>query len=187
LNCALFWHHNQQAGFMSQKFPADDFDLTTEVGGRHRAVRRGSDNLLEFAQVVIAGAVLSTGGFFGLQMISNGGNSGLDAGVRTVAASQFTKGNGIGVSVIDASAANDGASKLAQKLLDQGWNVWTAARSVNSVGNPAFTKTTIVYASSSSSVSAAKSLAASLGVNQTVESTAYADPITVVLGLDYNK
>ncbi len=174
---------------MSQKFPADDFDFAAEVGGRHRARRSGFDRLLEFTQVILAGAVISAGGFVALQLVANSGTLGLDTGlpVSNTAANQFTKGNGIGVSVIDASKSTDGASKLAQNLLDQGWNVWTASRSVNNVGNPAFVKTTIVYASSDANASAAKSLAASLGKYQTVVSTTYADPITIVLGVDYNK
>ena len=174
---------------MSQKFPTDDFDFVTEVGGRHRARRGGADRFLEFVQVIVAGAAISAGGFFALQLIANSGNLGLDTGlpISKTTANQFTKGNGVGVSVVDASKATDGASKLAQKLLDQGWNVWTAARSVNSVGNPSYSKTTIVYTTSDSTASAAKSLASSLGGYQTVVSNAYADPITVVLGTDYNK
>ncbi len=174
---------------MSQKFPADDFDFATEVGGRYRARRSGFDRLLEFTQVIVAGAAISAGGFFALQLIANSGTLGLDAGLpqSNTAANQFTKGNGIGVSVIDASKATDGASKLAQNLLDQGWNVWTASRSVNSVGNPAFVKTTIVYTTSDSTASVAKSLASSLGKFKTVVSSTYPDPITIVLGVDYNK
>ena len=173
---------------MSQKFPQDDFDFTQEVGGRHRARRGGGDRLLEFAGVIVAGAALSAGGFFVLQGIAAGGQLGVDTGlpVATTAANQFTKGNGVGVSVVDASRATDGASKLAQKLLDDGWNIWSASRAVNSVGNPAIFKTTTVYASSDSAANDAKALAKSLGNYQVVVSSTYADPITVVLGADYN-
>ena len=174
---------------MSQKFPADDFDFVTEVGGRHRAKRGGADRLLEFTQVIFAGAALSAAGFFALQLVAANGNLGLDTPLplSTKAANQFTKGNGIAVSVIDASKATDAASKLAQKLLDDGWNVWTASRNVSGQGNPSVLKTTTVYATSDANVSIAKKLAATLGNYETVVSTTYNDPITIVLGADYNK
>ena len=174
---------------MSQKFPQDDFDFTHEVGGRHRARRGGFDRLREFAGVIAAGVVLSGGGFFVLQTIAASGQLGIDTGlpISTTAANQFTKGNGVGVSVVDASKSNNAASTLAQKLLDDGWNVWSASRSVNSVGNPALVKTTIVYTTSDATASVAKSLAKSLGNYEVVVSSTYADPVTVVLGVDYNK
>ena len=174
---------------MSQKFPLDDFDFNREVGGRHRARRGGSDRLLEFVGVIVAGVVLSGGGFFVLQGIAAGGQLGADTGlpISTTAANQFTKGNGVGVSIVDASRANDAASKLAQKLLDEGWNIWTASRAVNSVGNPALVKTTTVYTTSDATSKVAATLAKSLGNYQVVVSNAYADPVTVVLGTDYNK
>ena len=174
---------------MSQKFPADDFDFVTEVGGRHRARRGGADRLLEFTQVIFAGAAISAGGFFALQLVAANGNLGLDAALplATKTTNQFTKGNGIAVSVIDASKATDGASKLAQTLLDDGWNVWTASRKVNKVGNPSYLKTTTVYTTSDQTAAVAKKLAATLGGYATVISTTYSDPITIVLGTDYNK
>lgn len=174
---------------MSQKFPQDDFDFSHEVGGRHRARRGGVDRLREFATVVVAGVVLAGGGYVVLQGIAAGGQLGVDTGlpVTTNASNQFTKGKGIGVSVVDASKATDGASKLAQKLLDDGWNVWTASRAVNAVGNPALVQATTVYASSDANASVAKSLAQSLGNYPVVVSTTYSDPVTVVLGTDYNK
>jgi len=174
---------------MSQKFPPDDFDFNHEVGGRHRARRGGVDRLLEFTGVIAAGVVLSGGGYFVLQGIAAGGQLGIDTGLpaSTTAANQFTKGKGVGVSVVDASKATDAASKLAQKLLDDGWNVWSASRAVNSVGNPALVKTTTVYTTSDSTASIATGLAKSLGNYQVVVSNTYADPITVVLGTDYNK
>lgn len=172
---------------MSQKFPADDFDFDHEVGGRHRARRGAADRLVEFGAVIASGVVLAGGGYFALQTIAAGGQLGADTGLpqSNVAVNQFTKGDGIGVSVIDASKGNDAASVLGQKLLDAGWNVWSASRMVNSVGNPALTKTTTVYASSDSNKSAATSLAKSLGNYPVVVSPTYADPITVVLGVDY--
>jgi LytR cell envelope-related transcriptional attenuator len=172
---------------MSQKFPTDDFDLTNEVGGRHRARRSSLDRLLEFVQVIVAGAVLSGVGFFALQIVSNSTGVGLDVGLPVANTNQFSQANGIGVSVIDSSKSNDAASKLAQKLLDAGWNVWSASRSVNRVGEPTFAKTTTVYVTGPAAASAAKSLASSVGNFQTVESSTYSDPITIVLGLDYNK
>ncbi len=173
---------------MSQKFPTDEFDLNTEVGGRHRARRGFRDRLNEFVQVIAAGVIISAGGYFGLQVVANNGNLGVDVALNpgSSTASEFTKGNGVGVSVIDATNANDAASKLAQKLLDDGWNVFSASRSINSSGHPASRPVTIVYASSDSSAKAAASLAKSLGNYEVRVSPKYADPVTVVLGLDYN-
>jgi hypothetical protein len=173
---------------MSQKFPTDDFDLNTEIGGRHRARRGFRDRFIEFVQVIVVGVVISAGGYVGLQVIANNGNLGVDIALNSTSntTNEFTKGNGVGVSVIDATDANDAASKLAQKLLDQGWNVFSASRLINSSGHETSRPVTIVYASSDASAKVAASLAKSLGNYEVRVSPKYEDPVTVVLGLDYN-
>jgi len=172
---------------MSQKFPTDEFDVGGGVGGRYRARRGKRDRFFEFVGVVLTGVVVSGAGFLGLQLASNDGNLPIDGGVSApISTSQFTKGDGIGVTVIDASNANDAGSKLGQKLLDEGWNVWSASRSTDNARQPSFLKTTVVYASGESSAAAANSLAKSLGDYASVVSSSYPDPITVVLGTDYN-
>jgi hypothetical protein len=172
---------------MSQKFPTDEFDFVGGVGGRFRARRGKRERFFEFAQVVLLGVVLSGGGYLGLQVVANSGNLAIDNGVvSNTVSKQFTKGGGVGVSVIDASNATDAASKLGQKLLDDGWNVWSASRSINNARKPGHVKKTVVYASGDSSAAAAKSLAKTLGDYPSVVSTDYSDPITIVLGTDYN-
>ena len=172
---------------MSQKFPTDEFDFVGGIGGRHRARRGKRDSFFELLQVMIVGVVISGGGYLGLQVLAKSGNLPIDPGVVVaVKPNQFTKGGGVGVSVIDASNETDAASKLGQKLLDDGWNVWSASRSINKARKPGHVKKTIVYASGDSSADAAKSLAKTLGGYTSIVSTKYADPITIVLGTDYN-
>lgn len=172
---------------MSQKFPTDEFDFVGGVGGRYRARRGNRDRFFEFVRIVLVGVIISGGGYFGLQIATNDGNLPIDSGVAAaVSTNQFSKGDGVGIAVINASKSTDAGSKLGQKLLNDGWNVWSAARSTDNARQPSFSEKTVVYASGESSAAAAKTLAASLGNFESTVSTEYPAPITIVLGTDYN-
>jgi hypothetical protein len=88
---------------------------------------------------------------------------------------------------VNETTVYDGAGKVglagtvARKLLDKGWNVVTAAN--NPLGVAA-TKT-VIYINSASLNDAAKAMVSDLG-NYSIEvSNHFIDPITVVLGSDY--
>jgi len=194
---------------MSKNFPADEFDSVVAPGGRHRAKASAGSRLLSFTRYAAVTLALSVAGILTLDVIS-GSNTFTDVitgGNQPSGQSQFNA-NGLGVTVIDATAQAGLASKVAHSLFDAGWNVLTAtnlvllpkltdgspAPTATSAPTPAATSggtseqpgdTTTVFVTTTAAQSAANQLLKTLGNFKVVQSNQYQDPITVVLGNDY--
>ena len=169
---------------MAKKFPKDEFDLVEGVGGFHRAPTKASDRLFASVKYIAASAVLSASGILALNVMSqsasftgNVDNSGSTT-VKVVA--ETFEGDGVGVAVVDATGKAGEATRVAQQILDAGWNVYGASNAVFGEANK-----TVVYVNNESVKAAAESLLKTIGDYAIEVSGRYTDPITVIVGKDY--
>jgi len=171
---------------MSKKFPVDEFDLASLPGGRHRMRRKAANGFLEFVSIAVSTGLVLLAGFYAFNTFN--GSQVLPESNPTTAASQVAvvnRGGGVGVSVLDASGSQGLASTVAHKLLDAGWNIFAAADLIDPKNKKATQKVSVVYIQSEDLRSKAEALKGDLGNYDIVVSAAYLDPITVVLGKDY--
>ena len=171
---------------MAKKFPVDEFDSAPLHGGRHRQRRSAARGLLEFVQIAAATGVLAGAGFFAVNSLNAEPtlvNS--DPSSSATTSTIVSRGGGVGISVLDASGAKGMASTVAHKLLDAGWNVFAAADLIDAFDKKATQKITVVYIQAEDLRSKAQALIGDLGTYEIVVSADYVDPITVVLGKDY--
>lgn len=170
---------------MAKKFPQDEFDYVTNIGGHHRLPAKKTDGLVGWAVSLLAVAAISGAGIFTLNVVSNSAQVGtsVDVPVTQVATETFN-GDGLGVMVIDSTLEKGLAGKVAHELLDAGWNVYGAANSGLAVKTNSVKKTTVFY-SNESSKAAATDLLKALGNYAIAQSSTYGDPITVILASDY--
>lgn len=173
---------------MSKKFPVDEFDSVPVHGGRHRRRRTNGDRFVEFLRVMVAGAVLTGAGYYGLNFVSNQSIfSGDTSNQQPDTGAIEYKGNGVGLAVVDGSGRKGQASLVGNQLLDASWNVFSAADLIDSLFQPItnVTKTQVVIQSEDLR-STANSIVSDLGANaEIVVSATYPDPITVVIGSDF--
>ena len=167
---------------MAKNFPTDEFDQVAPAPGRRRARRSGGRKFLEFVTYFTVSAVIAGGGLFGYQTFFGGGTkldlSGFsDNNVKTnIDPLRINE-----TKVVDAVGKDGLAGTVARKLIDKGWNVVTAANSDNGL----VSEKTVIYINSDQLNDAAKALVGDLG-NYSIEvSNQYIDPITVVLGADF--
>jgi hypothetical protein len=171
---------------MAKKFPVDEFDLAPLSGGRHRLRRNAANGFLEFVSITVATGLVLTAGFYAFNSFSPSGvlpNNNPSSSATTAVV--ISRGGGVGVSVLDASGSQGLASSVAHKLLDAGWNVFAAADLVDPKNKKATQKVTVLYVQSEDLRSKAEALKGDLGSFDIVVSATYLDPITVVLGKDY--
>jgi len=166
---------------MAQKFPKDEFDSATVHGGRHRARRTKRDRVREFVRVLVAATLVGLSGIIGLKIID--GSVVIDPSelVQPSPSASTSSVKATGVTVLDATGQDGLASKVAHKLLDEGWNVLTA----DNLDSAAVPEKTQVLISSPQFEAASKSLLKTLGEYEVQVSVGYSDPITVVLGEDF--
>lgn len=186
---------------MAKPFPTDEFDAVSAPGGRHRAKRTVAQRLVSFLRYALITLVLAASGITALIVISgqNKFNDVLNFNQEVVSQPQF-KADGMAVTVVDGTDRPSMASKMAHQLFDAGWNVLTATNyfrlpkwSASPTPNPVTTTATgqvigsktYIFVNSTAAKSAAQELAKTIGNFEVVESTAYADPITVIIGSDY--
>jgi hypothetical protein len=178
---------------MSKDFPKDELDSVTAVGGRHRAKRTLASRFGSFVRYVAVVAALSGIGIGVLNVTSNNSQFAGSVGGPSNNQAQSFQENGLGVTVIDSTDKQDLATKAAQLLFDNGWNILSAVNVpatlgtigvAGSVTNSTDARTT-VYAVSQTAESAATKVAKALGDYKVVVSSQYTGPITVVLSSDY--
>ncbi|MEN9715075.1 MAG: hypothetical protein RJA35_542 [Actinomycetota bacterium] len=192
---------------MAKDFPKDEFDSVSAPGGRHRAKRTFGSRLVSFIRYASVSVGLAVVGIVALNVTS--GNSDFNTAGTTVTQAQF-KAGGLGVTVVDATDRSGLASKVAHQLFDEGWNVLSATNynllpkwsqlgktpAVTSGTAPSPTPTatatgpvigeqTVIYVNSTDAQNAANEILGTLGKFTVVQSNAYADPITIILGNDY--
>lgn len=165
---------------MSQKFPTDEFDSVAPQGGRHRTRRTARDVVREFLRIMTASAVVGALAIVGLK-IADGSVQINPADLIAPSSSSAPSVKGTAVTVIDGTSKTGLASKVAHSLLDAGWNVLTA----DNLNVSPEVATTTVFITSAEFEQASKTLLKTLGNYKVEVSGAYADAITVVLGLDY--
>jgi hypothetical protein len=167
---------------MAKNFPNDEFDQVAPAPGRRRVRRSGGRKFLEFITYFSISAVVAGGGLFGYQTYFGGGTKlDLNAFSENTVKANVDPLRINETKVIDAVGQDGLASTVAHKLIDKGWNVVTAANSPLGVT----AAKTVIYINSDQLNDAAKALTGDLG-NYSIEvSNQYIDPITVVLGADY--
>ncbi len=175
---------------MAEKFPTDAFDSVPRKAGRHRSRRTFIDGALDFGKLVLAASVLTTAGYFAVSAFNSTSiikGSDLPGGtVNTAVFTGGTRAGGVGITVLDGTLGKGFASALGHKLLDAGWNVFSAADLVlPSDHSSDQIKTTTIYVQTEALKTKVDSLTKDIGVWPVEVSTLYSDPITVVLGTDF--
>ncbi len=163
---------------MSKKFPLDEFDQLLNHGGRHRIRRTGGDRVREFFRYMLISLVVATLGYFGFTWVDSGNLFSAPAPTNNV---QVDATKGYPVTVLDGTGTAGTASGVAHKVLDAGWSVVTADKL------PKKTNKTVIYYSNVDYKATAQSLTAVVGKYPTKLDANYSDPITVVLGADFQK
>lgn len=171
---------------MAKKFPQDEFDLVERPGGAHRGSVRAADRLIGFTKYLASVVALSGTGILALNLFSASTevDTSVDISPTTSVQAETFKGDGLGVTVIDATSKKGLAMKVAQGLLDKGWNVYGAADAGLASGGSNFKKTTVYYSTEAAKDAASKVLA-DLGSYDLKQSAFFSDPITIVLAKDY--
>ncbi|MFM6980145.1 MAG: LytR C-terminal domain-containing protein [Micrococcales bacterium] len=170
---------------MAKKFSQDEFDFVTRAGGQHRAVVRFGDKLIGLAKYAVAVVLISGSGIITLNAFSKSAEMvTVDVNPVTTQVTETFNGDGLGVTIIDTTAEAGLAKKVAQNLLDAGWNVYGAANNGKATGSLVLSKTTVFYSTESSKAAATDVLKA-LGNYELKQSSSFIDPITVVLAKDY--
>jgi hypothetical protein len=169
---------------MSQKFPLDEFDSVAAHGGRHRVRRTPKIRALEFVRILVVALIVATLGFFGLKLVDSANLfTATSAPVETVSVQDIAKG--LEITVLDATAVNGTADKVAKTLVDAGFNVISASELSGDSSSKAQVPATTVYYFDSGDKAAAAVIAKALGAHPVMQSTAYAGAITVVIGTDF--
>lgn len=169
---------------MAKKFPADEFDSVDGVGGLHRAKVTPGHRLLASLKYIAATGIITTAGIFGLNVFTQSAtytgtvNDPSTTTVQPVV--EKYEGDGVGIAVVDATGKNGRAMKVAQQILDAGWNVYGASNAVFGEANK-----TVVYLNNESVKDAATTLLKTIGEYPIKVSGVYPDPITVIVGKDY--
>jgi hypothetical protein len=171
---------------MPKQFEPDEFDRAPEHGGRHRIRRTGSTRVREWFMVFAVSALVTVVGFFGFKIIGDSNTFRAIVPTDKVAEPQVPGTIGPGVTVIDATSANDLASGAAAKLLEAGFNVLTA-RNLDTLRNPGSASISAVYIKAGTDSNTANQVAAKLGGLKVVTADKFDDPITVVLGTSYKQ
>ncbi len=165
---------------MAKNFPQDEFDQIAPAVGARRARQSGFSKFLEFGTYFTVSAIVAGGALFGYQTFFVG--SSIDVNALSDNAKPTTDVIRINETTILDGVGQDGlAGTVAHKLIDQGWNVVTAANL--DAGLKA--EKTVIYINSDALQDAAKTLVKDLGSYTVEVSNQYIDPITVVLGADY--
>ncbi len=175
---------------MAEKFPTDAFDSVSRKAGRHRTRRTFADGAFDFGKLVLAASALTVAGYFAVSAFNSTSiitGSDLPGGsTNTVVFTGGTRAGGVGITVLDGTLGKGFASALGHKLLDAGWNVFSASDLVLASDHTSdqITSTT-VYVQTEALKSKVESLTKDIGVWPVEVSTLYSDPITVVLGTDF--
>lgn len=163
---------------MSKKFPLDEFDQLPAHGGRHRIRRTAADRVREFFRYMLISLVVATVGYFGFTWVDSGNLFSAPVPTNNV---QVDVTKGYPVTVLDGTGTTGAASVVAHKVLDAGWTVVTADSLPKKTGK------TVIFYSNVDYKATAESLLAVVGKYPIKLDINYSDPITVVLGSDYQK
>lgn len=163
---------------MAKKFPVDEFDNLPAHGGRHRLRRTGVDRVREFFKYMAVSVIVASAGYLALTW-SDSQNIFNDPAPKPTAVADSTLS--YPVTVLDATDSTGAASKVGHKILDAGWLVVTADNAADKAD-----KTVIYYSNVDYKATAAK-LQGVVGKYPTELSNSYSDPITIVLGADFQK
>lgn len=163
---------------MAKKFPIDEFDNLPAHGGRHRIRRTGFDRVREFFRYMAMSVVIAGAGFIALTW-SDSQNIFNDPNPKPTLAADSTLAYPI--TVLDASETDGVAGRVGHKILDAGWLIVTADNAADTADK------TVIYYSNVDYQVTAKQLISVVGKFPTKLSDAYTDPITVVIGKDFQK
>lgn len=171
---------------MAQKFPLDEFDSAVAHGGRHRVRRTPKIRALEFLRIVVVALVVAALGYFGLKLVDSANlfsASATSTPVASVLISDVAKG--LEITILDATATNGTADKVATALGDAGYNVISAGELGGEISSSSKVAQTVVYYFDSGDKAAATVIAKALGAYPVKQSSAYAGAVTVVIGTDF--
>lgn len=173
-------------------FPRDRFDDVPHDShrvGAHRAVPRRGRRWMLLGAWVLAAAVLTVAGVFGLSRFGNVGIdlSGLGGSSQVpepAAAEPVTDPSqvpaGATIAVLNGTSTQGLANDVADALAEVGWPI----DSRGNTANPDV-KTTTVYYADPASEGLARGLLLAIGdVGQVVQSDAFPSALTIVLGAD---
>ena len=173
---------------MPEKFPLDELDAVTAIGGRHRRPASFGSRLWLAGRLIGTSAIIAFVGFLALNGVSNLSLFTGSTSTQKQTLAGF-KENGASVTIIDATGSLTAGSSLASKLADENWNVISAVYQDTSpdavTGASNEIATTIVYANAAQSLGAAHALASNLGNYKVKQAATYPDAVTVVLGKDF--
>jgi hypothetical protein len=170
---------------MSEK-QADEFDTISGVGGKHLAPKRPLDYAVSFITLTAISAIVAAGGLLGLRIWD--ATLIFDDQV-TSEDSLDTRVPQVEVAIVDGT--NSGlAEQLGDDLSAAGWNILKAVELVElpetDPGVPA-PPTTLIFISDESHRTAAARLARLFPQAPIQLSEQFRDPITVLIGLDFQK
>ncbi|WP_138316516.1 LytR C-terminal domain-containing protein [Rhodoluna limnophila] len=169
---------------MAKKFPVDEFDAATQVGGRHRARRTAKDRVLEWLRIFAAAVVVGALAYGGLKLADN---AAIFEGVISNAspsptASVETRPE---VGVIDGTGTEAAGVPFSSDLVDAGYNVVVTENLVDAEGLPTSIAVTTIAITDELFRAEAEAIAKLVGSPLVTVSTQFAEPITIVLGEDY--
>lgn len=163
---------------MAKKFPVDEFDNLPAHGGRHRIRRTSVDRVREFLRYMSMSVIVAGAAYIALTW-SDSQNIFNDPNPKPTVAADSTLN--YPVTVLDATETDGAAGKVGHKILDAGWLIVAADNAPEKADN------TVVYYSNVDYRATAAKVAAVVGKFPVKLSDQYSDPITVVLGADYQK
>lgn len=171
--------HYLKAGFMSEKFPIDEFDSAPIHGGRHRALRTGKTRVIEFTKLLVIATAVAGAGYLGLQLVQS---SSVFSGFisQPSATSAATE-----VKVFDGTEANQSGTAVAKLLFLADFNVGDAENLIDGDGKEVVVEKSSILISDEKFRADANKIAKTVGVTQIELTADYPDPITVVIGADW--
>ena len=169
---------------MAQKFPLDEFDSITTHGGRHRVRRTPLTRLLEFGRIALVALVVAVLGYFGLKYVDSA-NLFTTTTSKSATVSTASKARTLQITILDATSTKGIADKVATSLVDAGFNVYSAGQLGGADSSKSEVAKTVVYYFDAANKASAGVIAKELGGYPVAQSTAYAGPITIVIGTDY--
>lgn len=169
---------------MAKKFPVDEFDSATQVGGRHRARRTAKARIFEWLRVFLVAIVVGALAYGGLKIADN---AAIFEGVISNAspsptASVETRPE---VGVIDGTGTEAAGVPFSSQLVDAGYNVVVTENLVDVDGNPSSIEVSTIAITDELFRAEAEAIAKLVGAPLVAVSSQFAEPITIVLGADY--
>ncbi|MEY4994009.1 MAG: hypothetical protein RIS82_1131 [Actinomycetota bacterium] len=169
---------------MAKKFPIDEFDAAAHEGGRHRARRTAKDRVIEWVRIFLAAIVVGGLAYGGLKFADN---AAIFEGVisnpsPSPTASVETRP---GVAVIDGTGTEAAGVPFSSQLVDAGFNVVVTENLVDADGNPSSIAVSTIAITDELFRADAEKLAELIGSPLVTISDQFEEPITIVLGEDY--